>query len=958
MSGLEGKLLEIQGYWLREAKSRAGESLRNVVSGVLTQLYVEPGQFILEFLQNAEDALMEARRMGLVRNEEERYFKIELYKDKVVISHDGKPFDERDLEGLCGIRSNKKPALGYKGFIGIGWKSVFLVSNRVEVHSEGLFFEFNRDYWRSELAKGVLDRYGLKPEDVIWQLTPIPIQPTTPVSKETKFVVHLDEARYESVARIVGELGPSLFLFLDSINKVKIENYVEGKNKVIEWFVKSEEEFENAKVRKVNVMVAEDGVSTSHKFIVFKKEFEVPEDVRKDPVTVNAKRGDVVKREVALAFSLDPATDDLRPLEEKQQFWGMYSFLPLYEVRTGLRFLVQADFIVHPGRRYLHVEAKWNRWLMECAAELARIAIEYLRKKYKKSYLTVFAHHELNEEVYKRLIEPTIVSTISKVLSDPVVLCYRDHEVKLGNVVEASEEIFELIKHGLFSEDELKHIFGDEKHILDPDFKLGEYSYRVRHLGLPDILNEKLIRAKMEKSFEEAVIFLSETYKMLYNKYKNYRYVIQNKELVLTSSLCVKHASNTYLPVFDQKVEECRKRYPKVDEYLRSLDFVHEKLIESLGVEILKWLGVREVGLEELVEGVLLREISVDAPPRGVDELLAISLLARVSGVVLEKPVWVVTVGGSIEKSSEVYHPVKEVRSLKDYREIMEKLGFKVLDIDKYLSYDADEEGWRSFFSKVVKGAEFVEWVQYGDYYRRALHRDYWEIFKRIKKALETSPIEDNTRLIRFLKGLYDLGFKTYLEETHWKDLTPLKLVTDEGTLADSDRCLLHDEYGSKEKWARWRDEGFPVGPFVSSRYTDDPSRVSSWRDFFRNLGVREEAGAELVERFAEWFVERKLASRGYKVVGKGEKGYDIRAVKGGEEVYVEVKGRRSEEPEDVKLTELESQVAHKYGERYWLVVVVGIPNNPRALVLRDPARYGTEIAIPGRKLKECGEEL
>jgi hypothetical protein len=301
---------------------------------------------------------------------------------------------------------------------------------------------------------------------------------------------------------------------------------------------------------------------------------------------------------------------------------------------------------------------------------------------------------------------------------------------------------------------------------------------------------------------------------------------------------------------------------------------------------------------------------------------------------------------------------VKEVKSLKDYREIMEKLGFKVLDIDKYLSYDADEEGWRSFFSKVVKGAEFTECFQYGDYYRRALHRDYWEIFKRIKKALETSPIEDNTRLIRFLKGLYDLGFKTYLEETHWKDLTPLKLVTDEGTLADSDRCLLHDEYGPKEKWARWRDEGFPVGPFVSPRYTDDPSRVSSWRDFFRNLGVREEAGAELVERFAEWFVERKLASRGYKVVGKGEKGYDIRAVKGGEEVYVEVKGRRSEEPEDVKLTELESQVAHKYGERYWLVVVVGIPNNPRALVLRDPARYGTEIAIPGRKLKECGEEL
>jgi len=958
MSSLEGKLLEIQDYWLGEAKSRAGESLRNVVSGVLMQLYVEPGQFILEFLQNAEDALMEARRMGLVRDEEERYFKIELYKDRVVISHNGKPFDERDLEGLCGIRSNKKPSMGYKGFIGIGWKSVFLVSNRVEVHSGGLSFEFNRDYWRSDLARGLLDRYGLKPEDVIWQLTPIPIQPTTPISKETKFVVYLDEARYEDVARTVRELGPSLFLFLDSINKVKIENHVEGKNKVIEWFVKSEEEFENAKVRKVNTIVAEDGIGTSHKFIVFKKEFEVPEDVRKDPVTVNAKRGDVVKREVALAFSLDPATDDLRPLEEKQQFWGMYSFLPLYEVRTGLRFLVQADFIVHPGRRYLHVEARWNKWLMECAAELVRIAVEYLRKKYKKSYLTVFAYHRLEEEVYRKLIEPTIVSTINKMLSDPIVLCYRGHEVKLGNVVKASEEIFELIKRGLFNEDDLKCIFEDEKHILDPDFKLGEYSYRVRHLELPDILNEKLIIAKMEKNFEEAIKFLSEVYKMLYNKYKNYRYVIQNKEFVLTSSLRVKHASNAYLPVFDQKVEECRKKYPKVDEYLRSLDFVHEKLIESLGVEILRWLGVKEVGLKELVERVLLREISVDTPPKGVDELLAISLLAKVSGVVLEKPVWVVTVDGGVEKSSEVYYPVKGVRSLEGYREIMKELGFKVLDVDTYLNYDADEEGWRKFFSKTVKGTEFIDWISYGGYLRRVPHQDYLEIFRRAKKVLENSSIEDNIRLVRFLKGLYDLGFKTYLEETHWKELAPLKLVTDEGILEDSDRCLLHDEYGPKEKWARWRDEGFPVGPFVSPKYIDDPSKVSSWRDFLRNLGVREEAGTELVERFAEWFVERKLASRGYRVVGKGEEGYDIRAVKGGEEVYVEVKGRRSEEPDDVKLTELESQVAHKYGERYWLVVVVGIPNNPKALVLRDPARYGSEIAIPGRKLKEYSEEL
>jgi hypothetical protein len=104
-------------------------------------MYIEPSQFVLEFLQNAEDALMEAGRRG--------YFKVELYKDKVVISNNGKPFDEKDLESLCAIVSRKKPALGYEGFIGIGWKSVYKVSNYIEVCSAGICFEFMRRSGRS-----------------------------------------------------------------------------------------------------------------------------------------------------------------------------------------------------------------------------------------------------------------------------------------------------------------------------------------------------------------------------------------------------------------------------------------------------------------------------------------------------------------------------------------------------------------------------------------------------------------------------------------------------------------------------------------------------------------------------------------------------------------------------------------------------------------------------------------
>ena len=938
---LRDKLLEIQEYWLREARSRAGETIRNLLNKVLMQLYMEPGQFVLEFLQNAEDALMEAKKKG--------FFKVELYKDKVVVSHNGKPFDERDLENLCGIKSSKKPALGYKGFIGIGWKSVFRVSKRIEVYSRGVSFEFNKEYWRDEVAGPILKKYELRSEDVIWQITPIPIQSTEFAPEETRFIVYLDdESKYRDVKNVVEELGPSLFLFLEYVNKVEVVDNVEGKRRVVEWFATKEEEFDGAKVKQLTVTVAEGRIPTFYKFLILKKEFEVPGHVKHDPVTVNAERGDVIKREVALAFSLDPTAEELKPVEEAK-FWGMYSFLPLYEVRTGLKFLIQADFIVHPGRRYLNVGAEWNKWLMECIAELVKVAIKYLREHYKRSYLDVFEYRELDEEIYKKLIKPTIVKTIVKELEDPAVLCYKGHEVKLSSVVRASEDVLELIKYGFFDEEELKIIFGSEKHILDPAFKVPDFLPKPYEVKLVDLLDEKLIKAKLEKGTKEALIFLCEVYRKARKAQEKGRELSLDKKFVLTVK-GVELAHNAYLPKFPPEVEDLRKKFLSVDEYLKTLSFVREDFAECIGPETLKWLEVKEVTLRELVEKIMLKEISIEAQCPEKDKLLAITLLAKKSGVELEKPVWVVTIDGGVEKSSEVYYPLRELREFESYEEVMKLLGLKVLDISVYLKYEEDEEGWKRFFSRAIKGAELCS--RYYTYFVPS--PDYVDVVERIKGALEKSSIEENFKLVRFLKRLWEAGLKTCLGQ-----LKPIKLVTDDDRLMNSDECLLHDDYGPEERWVRWRNEGFMIGPFVSPKYLEDPSKISSWREFFKTLGVKESVGREIVEKFTEWFVEKKLRERGYEILRRGGDGYDILArSREGEEVYVEVKGRKEIGEGDIKLTENESRHARERKDRYWLVLVEKIPNDPKAWLLKDPEKYSSEIVIPSKKFKEAGERL
>jgi len=158
-------ICRIRDEWLEDAKTDyAGTSVRTALNIFSDLIFVEPGQFILEILQNAEDARMELKRKGGT-------FQLKLYGDHCEIRHDGKPFDEEDLKSLCLIGSRKKPKEGYKGYIGIGWKSVYKVSERVEIYSGNLSFKFSKSFWQ-ENSKWLRENYGIEPDRVPWQVVP------------------------------------------------------------------------------------------------------------------------------------------------------------------------------------------------------------------------------------------------------------------------------------------------------------------------------------------------------------------------------------------------------------------------------------------------------------------------------------------------------------------------------------------------------------------------------------------------------------------------------------------------------------------------------------------------------------------------------------------------------------------------------------------------------------------
>src|SRR6185437_2215283 len=93
------------------------------IRGSTVDKYADPAHFVFELLQNAED-------------QEATHVRFRLEADRLVFTHNGNAFTRDDVVSITGIGNSDKPAQANKiGRFGIGFKSVFAVSNRPEVYT-------------------------------------------------------------------------------------------------------------------------------------------------------------------------------------------------------------------------------------------------------------------------------------------------------------------------------------------------------------------------------------------------------------------------------------------------------------------------------------------------------------------------------------------------------------------------------------------------------------------------------------------------------------------------------------------------------------------------------------------------------------------------------------------------------------------------------------------------------
>lgn len=468
----------------------------NALKLISQVVFTRSSGFILELIQNAEDAGLGMENTGV--------FEIRLNQDRVKIVHNGRPFSDNDVKAICGIRSSKKPERGTLGYLGIGFKSVFKITDCPEVYSNGFLFKFDRNHadWDD-------------PTNTPWHVIPIWIDKPSEVidvPKTTFIIPYREKTYYSSLLEEIRRLRTELYLFLRWLKKIEIIDEVTEQRWMLE-----------------NVTESEDGITTlrhdskEQRFKFFHRTIEVPDSVKQDRLT-QEYRANVTKREIAVAFALDEE-GNLAPSEAGAMYGGVYSFLPLGEARSGAKFPIQADFLVQPGRDAINYEAKWNHWIVEEVTTLCKEAIDFFKKheKWRYQFLPAFEFTKSKGlESYDILFGPKLVEPVEKFLKDdecvPTIDGGWEKPHMVVRLTEDQKSISDLETMGVVKKDEITYVMGGESGLKIVAAGTKECKcHPIREVGRLDILKNKTF---LERNCQEPDAV--EWFRALYNwLYKN-----------------------------------------------------------------------------------------------------------------------------------------------------------------------------------------------------------------------------------------------------------------------------------------------------------------------------------------------------------------------------------------------------------------------------------------------------
>ncbi len=676
--------------------TRIWDDYVNALKLIAQVVFTRSSGFILELLQNAEDAGLGLESAGT--------FELRINQSRAKVVHNGRPFSEENVKALCGIRSSKKPEQGTLGYLGIGFKSVFKVTDCPEVYSGGFQFKFDRNHneWR-------------EPSKTPWHVLPIWIEQASETVdyEKTTFVIPFREPNYyyPILLQEVTTLSTELYLFLRWLKQITI---VDEETERI-WTLE-------------NAGESGDGITTlrhdgrEQRFKFFRRVCPVPDLVKEDRLT-QEYRANVTQREIAIAFALDDK-DNLAPIQAGAMYGGVYSFLPLGEAKSGAKFPIQADFLVQPGREAINYEAKWNHWLVEQVADLCKDAITYFKNhdKWKYQFLPAFEFTKARGiEAHDKLFGPKLIEPVENFLQDDACVPTAESGwTKLGKAVKVNEDqkaIDDLINMGILEKGEVAIAMGGQPDleviaadVVEPSSLPFKKVDRLGLLGNEAFLEEKCKSPTATDWFRNLYLWLQAHLRGSYSK-KGYWYQegYWSSKIVLTAKGELLEGRNVWLSDFqpsDPILKEVTETLQKSKSILHP-DIMGKAKNEDDRKAVRGFLtgltGVQLLDSKTVCKEALLPKILTTAPKPSPNDLLKYTayceqILGEEVGKGLE--FWVFTKQGDVKTAKEVFFP-KEFKPEQDWETHEQYVPGINFISQQYVEGKTSEEqlrAWREFF--------------------------------------------------------------------------------------------------------------------------------------------------------------------------------------------------------------------------------------------------------------------
>uniref|UniRef100_UPI00398E4A41 uncharacterized protein isoform X2 n=1 Tax=Pristiophorus japonicus TaxID=55135 RepID=UPI00398E4A41 len=323
------RLMEVQ-------QNRLGRSLERLS----TELYSKDTHFVLELIQNADD------NSYPLSNDTSPSLLFVVERDCIILLNNEYGFEEKNIRAICdvGCSTKGKHEYGYIGQKGIGFKSVFKVTDRPEIHSNGFHICFDKHsgpmgyilpHWVDD--ERPVELMGSEVEKTRWT---------------TKIVLPL-KSQNQQTQNLFHDIDPSLLLFLHRLRSITIINKVKGQD-----FLVTRRDLSN------NILEVKHKTGADRWLVI------------KTILDARKLKENVQCTELALAFKLDTERRNVgsRCQPEKHP---VFAFLPLRSF--GFRFIIQGDFDIPSSREDIDRDSPWNQWLRSEIPQLFLQAMETFR---------------------------------------------------------------------------------------------------------------------------------------------------------------------------------------------------------------------------------------------------------------------------------------------------------------------------------------------------------------------------------------------------------------------------------------------------------------------------------------------------------------------------------------------------------------------------------------------------